>query len=108
LEDIKTILDTCIILHNMVVEHNRDTYTINDWVSNQLAEHQLVNDGNVVHLTLFGNNNQGQPDQAVMGPGQALLRAQALATTYDDQMRHDSLKDDLVEHNWNIKMAGNG
>jgi len=38
-------------------------------------------------------------------PGNINLRTQHLSVAFDDAMRHHSLKADLVEHNWNLKVA---
>jgi hypothetical protein len=106
LDDIKSTMDFCIILHNMVVEHHRNDYTINEWVRNVLNIYGLQN--NPAQLTLFGTNQGGLPDPAAAGPGAIELRANRLCSVFDNVMRHRSLKDDLVEHNWNLKLAKNG
>jgi len=106
LDDIKSTMDFCIILHNMVVEHHRNDYTINEWVRNVLNIYGLQN--NPAQLTLFGTNQGGLPDPAAAGPGAIELRANRLCSVYDNVMRHRSLKDDLVEHNWNLKIAKDG
>ena len=101
-EDIKAVLDCCIIFHNMVVENKRNNYTINDWVQNQLVEHNLNNDDNLAHLSLFGNNN-GQPNPNVLGPMHAALRGMRVASVYEDPYKHASLKADLKDHIWTLK-----
>jgi len=106
LDDIKDILDCCIIFHNMVVEHKRSNYTINDWVRNELANHNNNNndnDDNLAHLSLFGNNDVNQPNVNLLGPMQASLRGEMVASVYDDVYKHASLKADLVDHIWNLK-----
>ena len=103
IDDIKSILDCCIIFHNMVVEHKRNNYTINDWVRNQVELYNLNNNENLAHLSLFGTNNLGNVDPSVLGPGLAHLRGAAVSSVYDDPVKHFSLKSDLVEHIWNLK-----
>jgi len=70
MENINDILDCCIIFHNMVIEHYRGTYAINDWAPAQVAANDLQG-ANLARLTLFGTDNNGQPDPNVLGPGQA-------------------------------------
>jgi len=110
MNDIHSILNCCIILHNMVVEHHRNNYTINDWVTNVLADLNQGNPAgpaNLAQLSLFGGNNAGAALANVLGPGQAHLRGQMVAANFDNEMRHNSLKADLVDHLWAKKNAGN-
>jgi len=107
LDNIKDILDCCIIFHNMVVEHYRDSYTINDWAKNQLANEDLT-DANLARLSIFGTDNLGNIDQAPLAatPQAQALRGARMIENFDDAMAHASLKADLVEHLWKRKNDG--
>ena len=107
MENIKDILDCCIIFHNMVVEHYRDSYTINDWAKNQLQDNGL-NDANLARLSIFGTDNLGNIDQEPLAasPQAWALRGVRLMENFDDAMAHMFLKSDLVEHLWQRKNDG--
>jgi len=108
-DDIADILDCCIIFHNMVVQEKRSTYSINDWVTevqgedHDEEEEEEKEEDLIPHVSLFGTTADGLFDPTIMGPLQASLRGEMVVSNHDDAYRHQSLKSDLVEHNWNRK-----
>jgi Plant transposon protein len=98
-DDIVDLLDCCVILHNMAVEHRRSQFVIG------LHEYAPVDEfgaDQVPDVTLFGGQEQllaAAPN--LLQPAEIRsLRMAALSQNMKNAVEHHSLKADLVEHVW--------
>uniref|UniRef100_A0A0D3AKR6 Uncharacterized protein n=1 Tax=Brassica oleracea var. oleracea TaxID=109376 RepID=A0A0D3AKR6_BRAOL len=82
---IEKIMRAGIILHNMIVEDERDGYTRYD-----LSEFQQGEDTGTPHVDLTYSTNIPSNVANMMG----------VRTRIRDRQMHQQLKDDLVEHLW--------
>ena len=79
------IMRACIILHNMIVEDERDGYTQFD-----VSEFQQGEDNGSSHVDLTYSTDMPKNITNMMG----------VRTRIRDRHMHQQLKDDLVEHVW--------
>ncbi|XP_009107586.3 uncharacterized protein LOC103833242 [Brassica rapa] len=79
------IMRACIILHNMIVEDERDRYT-----QFELSEFQLREDNGSSHVDLTYSTDIPTNIANMMG----------VRTRIRDRQMHEQLKSDLVEHVW--------
>uniref|UniRef100_A0A0D3DI46 DDE Tnp4 domain-containing protein n=1 Tax=Brassica oleracea var. oleracea TaxID=109376 RepID=A0A0D3DI46_BRAOL len=82
---IEKIMRACIILHNMIVEDERDGYT-----QFNVSEFQEVEDNESSHVDLLSSINMPSNISNMMD-ARRIIR---------DRQLHQQLKDDLVEHIW--------
>jgi hypothetical protein len=90
IEDIRTMVNCCIILHNMTIESRRNTFVFNDLISDQEEEPSdnvedtiFIDEGAAIDLTyseLFA------------------LRTAYMSSSIEDQDKHVSLRDDLMQY----------
>ncbi|CAN7014486.1 unnamed protein product [Brassica rapa subsp. trilocularis] len=80
------IMRACIILHNMIVEDERDGYT-----QFHLSEFQHAEDNESSHVDLNFSTDIPSNVANMMG----------VRTRIRDRQMHEQLKADLVEHLWN-------
>ncbi|XP_056694954.1 uncharacterized protein [Spinacia oleracea] len=95
LDDI--IMKACIILHNMIVEDERDMYVRAD-VLRRYYEEDLS--------SLTATVNNGEPFEFQTGQPFSINALLGRITTLCSSQIHHSLKEDLIEHNWQ-KYGGN-
>ena len=103
-DEIAKILDCCIIMHNMAVEHRRQDYAMSERMHHDRQPHgaaaAAAQDGAAAQerprVSLFGHSPTN--DAHVIGPGRARLRAGVLRTRFTDKVKHNNLKKDLVRH----------
>ncbi|XP_021865113.2 uncharacterized protein [Spinacia oleracea] len=91
------IMKACIILHNMIVEDERDTYVRADVLRRYYEE-------DVSSLT--ATVNIGEPFEFHTGQPYSINAYLGRRTTLRSSQTHNSLKEDLFEHNWQ-KYEGN-
>ena len=75
----------CIILHNMIVENERDGYNLYN-----VSEFQQGEDSGSSHVDLTYSTDTPSNIQNMM----------SVRTTIRDRQKHERLKADLVEHLW--------
>ena len=98
-DDIVDLLDCCIILHNMDVEHRRPHFAVGHHAV-ALTEAFNLNNNDPPPVTLFGQDNG---TEAIEGLNPVERRSMAIAQLSErmmDAVEHNSLKHDLVEHCW--------
>uniref|UniRef100_A0A0D3AS20 No apical meristem-associated C-terminal domain-containing protein n=1 Tax=Brassica oleracea var. oleracea TaxID=109376 RepID=A0A0D3AS20_BRAOL len=79
------IMRACIILHNMIVENERDGYNLYN-----VSEFQQGEDSGSSHVDLTYSTDTPSNIQNMM----------SVRTTIRDRQKHERLKADLVEHLW--------
>uniref|UniRef100_A0A0D3AE12 Uncharacterized protein n=1 Tax=Brassica oleracea var. oleracea TaxID=109376 RepID=A0A0D3AE12_BRAOL len=79
------ITRACIILHNMIVENERDGYNLYN-----VSEFQQGEDSGSSHVDLTYSTDTPSNIQNMM----------SVRTTIRDRQKHERLKDDLVKHLW--------
>uniref|UniRef100_A0A0D3E4Q5 DDE Tnp4 domain-containing protein n=1 Tax=Brassica oleracea var. oleracea TaxID=109376 RepID=A0A0D3E4Q5_BRAOL len=79
------IMRACIILHNMIVEDERDGYNLYN-----VSEFQQGEDSGSSHVNLTYSTDTPSNIQNMM----------SVRTTIRDRQKHERLKADLVEHLW--------
>uniref|UniRef100_A0A0D3ACR8 DDE Tnp4 domain-containing protein n=1 Tax=Brassica oleracea var. oleracea TaxID=109376 RepID=A0A0D3ACR8_BRAOL len=84
-DKIGKIMRACIILHNMIVEDERDGYTQYD-----VSEFQQGEDTGSSHVDLYFSTDMPTNIANMMG----------VRTRIRDRQMHQQLKADLVEHLW--------
>ena len=84
-EKIGNIMRACIVLHNMIVEDERDGYTLLN-----LSEFQEGEDTGTSHVDLTYSTDIPSNITNMMG----------VRTRIRDRQMHQQLKADLVEHLW--------
>ncbi|XP_023633686.1 uncharacterized protein LOC111829242 [Capsella rubella] len=84
-EKIGNIMRACIILHNMIVEDERDTYTQFAVTEFQQAE----SSGSTEVVSGYSDDTPS-----------SIVDMMATRTRIRDQVMHEQLKNDLVEHIW--------
>uniref|UniRef100_A0A0D3BSN5 Uncharacterized protein n=1 Tax=Brassica oleracea var. oleracea TaxID=109376 RepID=A0A0D3BSN5_BRAOL len=82
---IEKIMRACIILHNMIVENERDGYTQFDVRGFQQGEDQGSSHVDLTYSTDISSN---------------IANMMGVRTRIRDTQKHQQLKDDLVEHIW--------
>uniref|UniRef100_A0A0D3ARM6 DDE Tnp4 domain-containing protein n=1 Tax=Brassica oleracea var. oleracea TaxID=109376 RepID=A0A0D3ARM6_BRAOL len=82
---IGNIMRACIILHNMIVENERDEYTQFNVQGFQQGEDQRSSHVDLMYSTDIPSN---------------IANMMGVRTIICDTQRHQQLKDDLVEHIW--------
>lgn len=105
IEDIRMILKTCVILHNMTVEHRRNNFTLNDLRSvpdtlqdnnnNDMEEEQDIEDNHFTLFALAEENNNVQPPHLAMAVGH-------LAESLENGELHEGLQRDLTAHIYGV------
>jgi hypothetical protein len=98
LERMATIIKTCIILHNMIVERRSqdaipDAILVNE---NQNLENDGLNEGGV-------GVARRQVVIPINPPEGSIAALTANMRNIADQLKHRELKADLIEHLWNFK-----
>lgn len=90
------ILNCCLIMHNIIAESRRHTYSVSRYYRPDrvgVFNHDDV--GNQEVKSLFGY------DEYIGRPNYDFGIATAhLQYTYTDPIQHRSLKDDLIHHQW--------
>ena len=100
LDEIKLLMQSCIILHNMVVEHYGEEY-LNQEEAQVDIEERIRN--NQRRWPLFGTT--AVPDEVIAADGVDLFAARSAAFTSSmtSSTKHFKLKRDLTEHVYNIE-----
>ncbi|XP_074315931.1 uncharacterized protein LOC141652346 [Silene latifolia] len=87
-EFLHKVMTTCIILHNMIVEDERESYigynNIHEYIDNHIDDEELSVDAPTFEIGYIANIHQFVANRNVM----------------QDPRRHQALKKDLVEHIW--------
>ncbi|XP_056863994.1 uncharacterized protein LOC130511147 [Raphanus sativus] len=84
-EKIGKIMRTCVILHNMIVENERNTYILSDTSEFESGE--------------SSRSSQVEISQPTDSPSNFVSR-HGIQAQIRDQQKHDRLKADLVENIW--------
>lgn len=87
LEDIKDLLNCCVILHNMIVEHRAGS-----------LEEDIVDGAPAPSFPLFGRRQITQQEAVNDGIDIWAARVSAMSTAMESSYEHGMLKKDLVEH----------
>ncbi|XP_074266901.1 uncharacterized protein LOC141590193 [Silene latifolia] len=87
-EFLHKVMTTCIILHNMIVEDERESYigynNIQEYIDNHIDDEELSVDAPAFEIGYIADIHQFVANRNVM----------------QDPRRHQALKKDLVEHIW--------
>ena len=98
LDDIKNIVSSCIILHNMTIELNKAFFIFNDEQHENNAT-SVADDEEVPNVSLFSiaedNDGDGFFQQGLAA------RVAHMAARIEDTELHQCLQEDLVSHIWN-------
>jgi Plant transposon protein len=90
LEDIKSLLHCCVILHNMIIEER----------SGNVSEYEVQAAANVSNMPfpLFGRHQVTAEEAAADGIELWAARVSGFGTAMESSYEHELLKNDLVEH----------
>ena len=100
MNDIRNILHTCIILHNMCVEARRHNFTFS-LISLEAEQEQQQQQQQQQRLTLFSYEDDAEYLDATVQEALS-MRVASMSTSMEEQQMHFDLKNDLTEHINNI------
>lgn len=98
-EDIKYLLYTCVILHNMITEERRPNFNAAVRGMDAMQENggvPIVQAGGPPAISLFTFN--GHPLDPNDANNYLALRVAALSQNLEDVAKHNQLRDDLIQH----------
>ena len=99
-EDIKNIVDACIIVHNMIVETRKATYSSDDYLDVQAAM-EPVQGNNVQIVSMFSDWDDHPQQHAGLDMGELLaVRMEAINEDMKNEAEHAALQYDLQEDLW--------
>jgi hypothetical protein len=120
-QDIVDIMDTCIIMHNMIVESRRELFSVSEYMQSGRVWHAATDTFRATNNNNNNNNNNNQQPPTVTlfrneeeNVGGNILVEADLATriairvahlneSIKNQPEHFSLKNDLMSHLWERK-----
>ena len=101
-EDIKNIVDACIIVHNMIVEKRRSFYAAEDYLEVQAAMEPTQHVENIQNVSMFTNWEE-QVGQGIDVRELIAVRMEAIDEDIKNEAEHAALQYDLQEDLWNKK-----
>jgi hypothetical protein len=120
-QDIVDIMDTCIIMHNMIVESRRELFSVSEYMQSGRVWYSATDTFRATNNNNNDNNNNNQQPPTVTlfrneeeNVGGNILVKADLATriairvahlneSIKNQQEHFSLKNDLMSHLWERK-----
>jgi hypothetical protein len=119
-QDIIDIMDTCIIMHNMIVESRRELFSVSEYMQSGRVWYTATDTYRATNNDNNDNNNNQQPPTVTLfrnkeeNVGGNILVEADLAThivirvahlneSIKNQQEHFSLKNDLMSHLWERK-----
>lgn len=103
--DIKTVMKACIILHNMMVERRRDSYTRNDHLQDFLRDAKSNFGAGPVPFTWHSRDSIQTSSRSNLSEGMWATLVSSRSAQISNTISHFSLKADLIEHVWKMLPA---
>ena len=95
MDDIKTMVDCCIILHNMVIEFRRENFIHTDLREDFEQEAEMNDDGDE---SIFPENENELIEGGINIAALFAARVSHLSNSIEEQDMHVNLQNDLLHH----------